>query len=272
MGILRGDVEIVGLGNLLQLLSLNEREGILTLHKGTVKKQFHFGPSGIRLLFSPMRLNKLGKILVRRRHITRADLDALLQEQKILGWKFGKVALTSGLVSKEAIEEALREQIEEEIFDAFMWSEASFEFVDVKEAPHEDDTAFRGVTFEANVTSLVLEASRRADELSQMSKMFHDEEVTLQRTSGKIRAEGLDADLDAVKSVLPLLKERATLREILLASIFPRYATMRAIYAMLAKGYLQAFDRNGSPVDVLPSTSKMRFIKEDPTGRLEAPA
>ena len=31
MPILKGDVEILGLGNLLQLLAMNHREGVLTL-------------------------------------------------------------------------------------------------------------------------------------------------------------------------------------------------------------------------------------------------
>src|SRR5206468_372788 len=110
MRALKGDVDILGLGNLLQLLSFNKSEGTLTVLRGTEKKAIHFGPEGIRLLSSSMRrINKLGKILLRRRTITKEDLDALLKEQKLLGWKLGQIALTSGLVKKDDIEDALRE-------------------------------------------------------------------------------------------------------------------------------------------------------------------
>ena len=143
MRALRGDVDILGLGSLLQLLSFNKREGILTVAQGTEKKTIHFGAQGIRLLSSSMRrINKLGKILLRRRTISKEDLDALLKEQKLLGWKLGQIALTSGLVKKKDIEDALREQVEEEIFDLFMWSNATFEFA----YPETSSTTNSGVT------------------------------------------------------------------------------------------------------------------------------
>ena len=110
MRTLKGSVDLLGLGNLLQILSMNGREGILTIARAEDRKSVHFGPEGIRLLFSSMRrINKLGKILLRRRRISKDDLDALLKEQRLLGWKLGQVALTSGLVRKEDVETALLE-------------------------------------------------------------------------------------------------------------------------------------------------------------------
>ena len=68
MGKLKGDVDILGLGNLLQLLSINQREGVLTLSRASERKAIHFAPGEIRLLASTSRrLNKLGKILLRKR-------------------------------------------------------------------------------------------------------------------------------------------------------------------------------------------------------------
>ena len=51
----------------------------------------------MRLLSSSMkRMNKLGKILLRRRRITKEDLESLLKEQRLLGWKLGQVAVETG--------------------------------------------------------------------------------------------------------------------------------------------------------------------------------
>ena len=61
MPILKGDVEILGLGNLLQLLAMNHREGVLTLTRESDRKTIHFAERGMRLLSSTMkRINKLG--------------------------------------------------------------------------------------------------------------------------------------------------------------------------------------------------------------------
>lgn len=249
MGILKGDVDILGLGNLLQLLAMNKREGILTLTKGMEAKKVYFGPAGIRLLSSNMRrVNKLGKILMRHRKITRSDLEALLKEQKLLGWKLGQIAVTSGLVKKEDVVRALREQVEEEIFDMFMWSEAAFEFLEGKGPRAEVDNPLARVNIEVNVTSLVLEAARRADELLLIRQFLHDDDMVIQRTHAEIHAQKLEEDLEVADSVLRLIDGRHTLREIVQASIYPRHSTMRAMYRLFRLGYAKAHDRKGQPV------------------------
>jgi len=52
MPILKGDVEILGLGNLLQLLAMNHKEGVLTLIRESDRKTIHFTAKGMRLLSS----------------------------------------------------------------------------------------------------------------------------------------------------------------------------------------------------------------------------
>lgn len=249
MGNLKGDVEILGLGNLFQLLSMNRREGILTLTKASDRKTIHFGSEGIRLLSSTMRrINKLGKILLRRRQITRQDLDALLKEQKLLGWKLGQIAITSGLVKKKDIEEALREQVEEEIFDMFMWANASFDFHEGK-TPREDlNNPLSGLTFGTNVTSLLLEAARRHDELMMIRKILDDDDMVIQKFDFEVHAEELGDAVDVVDAILPLLNGRNTLREIINQSIYPRFVTMRAVYSLFTRGYIKSHDRKGQKI------------------------
>lgn len=259
MRALKGDVDILGLGNLLQLLSFNKREGILTIAQGAEKKTIHFGPQGIRLLSSSMRrINKLGKILLRRRTISKEDLDALLKEQKLLGWKLGQIALTSGLVKKSDIEEALREQVEEEIFDLFMWSDAGFEYGEGK-APKEDpDSPLAALTFGASVTSLVLEAARRADELLVIRRLLDNDEMMIEKFPFDIEADELGADLEVVESILPLMNGRRTLGEIVNASIYPKFATMRAVYRLFTLGYIKAHDRKGQPIQTVRPEERVR--------------
>jgi hypothetical protein len=256
---LKGDVDILGLGNLLQLLSLNGTEGILTVVQGSEKKTIHFGPQGIRLLSSSMRrINKLGKILLRRRTITKEDLDALLKEQKMLGWKLGQIALTSGLVKKQDIEDALREQVEEEIFDLFMWSNATFEFAEGRAPKEDDDNPLAGLTFGTSVTSLVLEAARRADELLVIRRLLDNDQMAIEKFPFDIEADELGSDLEVVESILPLMNGRRTLEEIVDASIYPRFATMRAVYHLLTLGYIKAHDRKGKPIHIAQPSERVR--------------
>jgi hypothetical protein len=259
MPILKGDVEILGLGNLLQLLAMNHREGILTLIRDADRKTIHFAPKGMRLLSSSMkRINKLGKILLRRKRISKDDLDALLKEQKLLGWKLGQIAVESGLVQKKDVEEALREQIEEEIFDMFMCMVGAFEFVYGRAPKQEESNPLSGLTFDANVMGLILEAARRADELLMIRRILTDDDMTLTKFPFEIQAEELGQDMDTVDEILPIINGRRSVREVVNASIYPRFVTMRAIYRLLVLGYIKAQDRKGNMVKVAPPAEHVR--------------
>jgi len=259
MPVLKGDVEILGLGNLLQILAMNHKEGILSLFRDSDKKTIHFSPKGMRLLSSSMkRINKLGKILLRRKRISKEDLDALLKEQKLLGWKLGQIAVESGLVQKKDVEEALREQIEEEIFDMFMWSQAAFEFAEGRAPKQEESNPLAGVTFDANMTGLILEAARRADELLMIRKILSDDDMSLTKFPFEIQADELGGDIDVVDDILPLMNGRRTVREVVNGSIYPRFISMRAIYRLLVLGYIKAHDRKGNTVKVAPPAEPVR--------------
>jgi len=259
MPALKGDVEILGLGNLLQLLAMNHREGMLTLIRNDDKKTIHFSPKGMRLLSTSLRrINKLGKILLRRKRISKEDLDALLKEQKLLGWKLGQIAVESGLVQRKDVEEALREQIEEEIFDMFMWREAAFEFVEGRAPKQEENNPLSGLTFDVNMTGLILEAARRADELLMIRRILSDDDMTLTKFPFEIQAEELGQDIEVVDEILPLINGRRSVREIVNASIYPRFITMRAIYRLLVLGYIKAQDRKGNMVKVAPPAEHVR--------------
>ncbi len=248
MGVLKGDVEILGLGTLLQTLAMNGREGVLTLYRDMDRKTIYFGPHGIRLLSTTMkRVNKLGKILVRLHKITADDLKGLLEEQKLVGWKLGQIAVNTGKISQQDLETALHEQVQEEIFDLFMWQAAAFEFADG--APREkSNNPLAELTIDTNLTQIILEAARRQDELLQIREIVNDDEMVPVLTGTPMKASPLAEDKECAQAILPLLNGRRTVREIVAASVYPRFLTMRAIYAMIQLGYLRTSGGRGTRI------------------------
>ncbi|HXX94060.1 MAG TPA: DUF4388 domain-containing protein, partial [Planctomycetota bacterium] len=125
MGEIRGDVEVLGISNLLQMLSLNRCEGYLTILQEGQKKVIHFLGEGIRLVSGARRTNPLGEILIRTGRLTRDQLDELLAEQRRTGTPLGELVSARGVLEKSVISSALREQVAEEIYDLFTWSGAT---------------------------------------------------------------------------------------------------------------------------------------------------
>ena len=82
MGQIKGDVEVLGISNLLQTLSMAGCKGYLTIVLEGQKKVIHFLDDGIRLISGARRTNPLGEILIRTGKITRDQLDELLAEQR----------------------------------------------------------------------------------------------------------------------------------------------------------------------------------------------
>src|SRR5689334_17447555 len=106
---LKGHVDLVGLGNLLQLLSMNKTEGTLAVAKGGEKQSIHFGHEGIRLLSSTVprvrRLSRLATKLSGRTLITPERLKKLLGKEKLLGWTLGQIVFANEQLSTEKIHE-----------------------------------------------------------------------------------------------------------------------------------------------------------------------
>src|SRR5688572_29676331 len=104
-----GDLGLVGIANLLQLLSSSQAQGRLSIASGAAQKVIGFANDGIRLLQGVHRTNPLGEILLRTRKITQAQLEELLKEQRASHKRLGDLAAERGILSQQALETALRE-------------------------------------------------------------------------------------------------------------------------------------------------------------------
>src|SRR5579862_3325149 len=91
MGTIKGDVEVLGISNLLQMLSMAGCKGYLSIFQDSQKKVIHFQDEGIRLVSGARRTNPLGEILIRTGKITRDQLDELLAEQRRTATPLGEI-------------------------------------------------------------------------------------------------------------------------------------------------------------------------------------
>ena len=238
-GKILGDVQVLGLANLLQLLAANELEGVLTVHQGEDRKSIQFLADGIRLIGTGRwRRHTLGEILIRAGKLTRPQLDALLSEQKKTGQKLGVLISAQGLLSRSAIDNALREQAEEEIHDLFTWPRAQFEFSQ-GDASSRTDTPLAGVKLDSNLTSLMLEAARRADEVRLIREVIPDDGLVPVRLTREPPKENPNLDSDVLMSIFPLLDGKRPVGAIVAESLHPRFPVLRTLYVLANEGSIK---------------------------------
>jgi CheY-like chemotaxis protein len=271
MGRLSGDVSVFSIADVLQFLSQNAKEGVLSINMGEHRKTIYLSPNGIRLLrTSSRRTNSLGEILIRTRKITRDQLDEYLDMQKKTGKKLGEIVGKLGLVTKRDIDVALKEQVAEEIFDLFSWPTASFEFIEG--APTvQPDTPLADHVIDANAGAIMMEAARRADELQLIMKVIRDEKMIVMKTTKPFDPAGVGENADLVKALYAQVTGRHTVEEVIRRSLYPRFDALRGLYLVATGGYIKLFDREGATVVGLRAESTRIRLGATPPGGVLAP-
>lgn len=161
----KGNLEVLNLSDIFQSLAMNRHSGTLIVTDGKREKKIFFAEGEITLLSSSRR-QRLGELLVAESKISDDELELALKLQKQSRKRLGEILVEEGFCTEEDIDRLVRLQIEEEIYDLFLWRKAEFEFIAdqmpedmARESPNLTRLAF-------NTNSLIMEALRRLDEWS----------------------------------------------------------------------------------------------------------
>lgn len=165
-----GNLEDLGLGEILQIVSLSRKSGVLVLHSRgrEARVVFRFGQV-VRASSSSFQQN-LGEVLIQKGVIDLPILKQSLaiQEEEGFRERLGTILIKHFTISADSIEEVVREQIENVAYSLFAWAEGTFEFelqenVEVIDKTHMDPLQFM-LDQGLNPQFLAMEGSRIIDE------------------------------------------------------------------------------------------------------------
>ena len=165
-----GNLEDLGLGEILQIVSLSRKSGMLTLHsRGREGKVFFRSGQVIRASSSVFHQN-LGEVLIQKGVIDIPTLKKSLSLQETEGFRerLGTILIKHFSVSADDIEQVVREQIENVVYSLFAWAEGTFDFELQDNVAPIDDTHLDPVQFMLdqglNPQFLAMEGTRIIDE------------------------------------------------------------------------------------------------------------
>ncbi len=165
-----GNLEDLGLGEILQIVSLSRKSGMLTLHsRGREGKVFFRSGQVIRASSSVFHQN-LGEVLLQKGVIDLPTLKKSLSLQETEGFRerLGTILIKHFSVSSDDIEQVVREQIENVVYSLFAWAEGTFDFELQDNVAPIDDTHLDPVQFMLdqglNPQFLAMEGTRIIDE------------------------------------------------------------------------------------------------------------
>jgi hypothetical protein len=180
---------------------------------------------------------RLGQLLVAHGLVERSVVeDALLQQSKTdPPQMLGHVLLERGVVTTDQLRQAIRLQLEEEMWDLFSLADGSFKF------EHRKEDTLGEALVEMEVEPLIMEGTRRLDEWSYIVKNIpNDEVVPALCPPGD---DGIDREALHVNEnewrVLSLVNGFYNVGSLAMRSGIGRFETFRVLNALLASGVVK---------------------------------
>jgi CheY-like chemotaxis protein len=208
---LSGDISVISIAEVLQLLDLQRQTGVLSIFTRQseitlyVKMgRLEFAASrGLRIEF------RIGRYLVEDGAITREELNTVLDNRAGSKRLLGELLTQLGMTSEEHVRRALVRQTTELVYEVVRWKTGRFAFTVGAE-----NLAATKAALGIETGGLVMEGFRRVDEWRLIEGSFDFDEVLYHDTVA-IERLGQDANLTRQeRAVLGAIDGERTIREI----------------------------------------------------------
>ena len=210
---LKGKLENIYLSSILQLLCNDKKSGLLRVWNVHDEVRIFLDRGTIIYSTGSQRTTRLGYLLRSEGLVPEEQLWFCLELAREKKEALGKVLVDQGLITLEKLEDLNSWKVEQTLYNLFLWKAGDFEFVD-KELSLEGH-----ILTQVDTMEIILEASRRADEMSVLSEKFPDDQAIfeLNPDAGLEASEGLDEDEEYI------LVERDGSNRDLMATVAPEY-------------------------------------------------
>jgi len=199
---LRGDLASVDLAQVFQMLALNKKVGLLSIHSAKLWKVLYFDQRGVTVHHNVHSLlDRVVAAFVRSARLTEEAVDEVRDHAVRMGQPLADSLLAGGYVEASELEYQYRFELEEEIYDLFFCHEAKFEFHEgVRDLEGRDATIDERFFF--NCDSIIMEAARRIDEWAFISERVPSTAEVLVATADMIDGEEYGPDGPAIFELL----------------------------------------------------------------------
>jgi hypothetical protein len=260
-----GNLKTMQLGELFQWLSLGSKTGTLLIDGHGVEKRIYFSDGRIASTSSSDQREYLGHFLVSNGFITEEELKMAMEVQEESQILLGKILVMINAIAESDLLRLMRKKAEESIYDVFLWTEGSFEFVD-GDLPDQ-----KMVPLSLDVTGIVMEGMRRYDEWQLIRQRVPDSTVV----PDIVRTLEIDKLGDREKLIIPYIDGQRSIEEIALQTHNAEFVVSKLVADGLRSGTMRLTEARrrepaatpvpvgGSEIDHFLQRGRAQ-LKEDP--------
>ena len=229
---LQGDFEGLTLASILQLLCNDQKTGVLTVTCEDSESRVFFEQGTIIYASASLKEARLGFLMRNDGIISVQQLQkclALAREEKM---HLGKILVEKGYISLDTLKRYNTKQVEIILYNLLFWKKGRFEYKDAK-------LNLKGMIItQLNPMKLILEASRRIDELSVLKKFIPSDRLVF-KMSGKVQSKE-EIKLNANEwRILSLIDGTHTVRQIINESGYDEFAVYKIFFSVISSGLIE---------------------------------
>jgi hypothetical protein len=225
---LSGNLESFGVPEILQLMALQRKSGVLRLLNHNGEQQVLFLEKGQIVATRDRRAedeDPLIRFLRNANYLNDDQMQTLLAVQKQSGRDALYVMLSGGMIGRDRLVEAVTQHTQQIVDNLLGWTHGTYEFTG-------DERSIPKLSFKVplSVEELLMEGVRRMDELATIKQAVLAPDLHLLKASESLDRSLLSRELLVV---LDLVRNSTSVETIVAHSPLGEYSTYEAISALL---------------------------------------
>lgn len=241
---LQGSLDTLYLNSILQMLRNDKKSGLFRAFNDRDEVTIYFSNGEVIYATGSHNNIRLGQLLLKAELISADQLQDCLKEAETQTASFGKYLVENHHLSAENLRMMLHKQTEELILQLFFWEKGQFEYRDAQ-------INVKGlVPAKINIMKIILDATRKIDELAVLKKHLPGDDVILQVSKQIKNRKEIKLTTNELQ-ILTLVNGKQTIGE-LIQSIddgplvtHDKFSIYKFIFSLLSSGLIEPVSSKG---------------------------
>jgi DNA-binding response OmpR family regulator len=229
---LRGDLRVVPLAEVLQLLDVQEQSGVLTVERSGARVDIYFRRGRVDQAIATGVPEEflLGRFVLDAAVMQRPDFEAFLESRAAGPRLIGQQLVKLGYLPEADLKSCLVRQSSELIYEILRWRHGRFRFAAGAELPPHVIDAALGLDVEA----VLMEGYRRVDEWHLIEHAIDNFDIVFLRNEDSVAQMGRGRLTREELAVLELVNGKNTVKEIIRKSRMGSFEVSKMLYRLLS--------------------------------------
>lgn len=235
----QGSLESFKVPEILTFLNSSRKTGMLTISNDGREAYVFCREGSVVYAASNQENLRLAALLTRKNQITREQAEMIDDLMLRGGGRFGDVAVKQGVLSSQQLDEFLKVQVSEVLYDTFLWKAGTFMFYEGFDLPP------HAVTISVDLTNLIMEGARRIDEWEECLQLLPDSGAVF-RVVSRPETEKITLSADEWK-ILFLINGQRSLEDLCRDSAEDPLTVYSVVYGLAANKLIEQVEHHTTP-------------------------